>query len=105
MVTHRTISVLTVLAALMNGRLAMAQEVAGQPAEVVRAKGMMALWGIIILGIAMLAFLRIYTYSVRRRWQRPVKPSRMSPLQWEARRWRESWRNRAKPKESSDSQG
>lgn len=72
--------------------LAQAPAPAEHPAELIRARGMMAIWGLIILGLMMIVLLRLYTHSIRRRWKKPNGPSRMSPLQWQARRWRETWR-------------
>lgn len=84
-----------VVAGLVQLRLidvcAAADEPAEKPVEVIRAHGMMAIWGLIILGLMMLIFLRLYTHMIRRRWRQTTKASRMSPQQWQARRWRETW--------------
>ncbi|MBL8827296.1 MAG: hypothetical protein JNM18_09940 [Planctomycetaceae bacterium] len=72
--------------------LAQVPESADKPVELIRARGMMAIWGLIILGLMMIVLLRLYTHAIRRRWKKPTGPSRMGPMQWQARRWRETWR-------------
>jgi hypothetical protein len=68
-----------------------AQATDEKPPELLRARGMLAITGLIILGIMMIVLLRLYTHAIRRRWKKAEGGSRMSPSQWQARRWRETW--------------
>ena len=92
---------LTTLTALPSS--AWCEEALPDEAKLLKARGMLALCGIVIIAIAMIAILRLFTHSIRRRWKRAPTASRMSPLQWQARRWRESQRKNSGAGESRDS--
>jgi hypothetical protein len=82
----------------------LAADVDPERVRLLRAQGSLALTILVIVMVGLIALLRIYTRSIRRRWRTPVSGSRMHPLQWQARRWREEFRKRSTPTSNSDSE-
>jgi hypothetical protein len=54
---------------------------------VVRARLLLALLGIVILGLFLILVVRWGSFYVRRRSRQGLGPSRLGPNHWAARRW------------------
>ena len=64
----------------------------GLSPEAVRRTGVLAMFGIMIAGVGLLMFVLWMGWRTRRQLRQSRGRSRMTPQQWQARRWRESWR-------------
>lgn len=99
---HAVQHTLTPLVLCLVATPALAEPLAAQGPELARARAGLIVLGILVMFIGVLALIRLYSWRLKRRLRQPMQPSRMSPNQWQARRWRDAWLRRVPPRSTDD---
>lgn len=85
----RMLAIVCGLAASVQASIASAAEITmlAQLPPLERAKLLLAILGIILLGFLLLIIIRLGAWFARRRLREKIRPSRMGPKNWAARRF------------------